>query len=134
MNEILKIIEERDLYAHLILTKIYLETKGQTNDVFRGDYNYGLESLFEDEFNEEMVLIARNYLYSEGYVEYPSAVNLTIFGRRYFENLIKSYQNINEEEVELLKTKLPDKVVTFLGLTSNVVTILDFINKFRFIQ
>jgi hypothetical protein len=117
MNEILKIIEERDLYAHLILTKIYLETKGQTNDVFRGDFNYDLESLFEDEFKNEMVIIARQYLYSEGYVEYPSAVNFTPSGRRYFENLIKSYQEITEEEA------------SFLGITANTVTIIDFFQK-----
>jgi hypothetical protein len=127
MNEILKLIEERELYVHLILSKVYLSTKGRTNEVFQGNLEADFVHLFGSEFNLDTYRTAKNFLYSENYVAYPSAIQLTVYGRRYFEDFIRNYQDINESEKEILKTELPEKVVAFLGLASSVCTIGDFI-------
>lgn len=129
MNEILKLIEERELYVHLILLKVYLSTKGRTNDLFHGNLEKDFVELFESEFNKETFLTAKNFLYSEGYVTSSASVQLTVSGRRYLENFIRNYQFIDENDRQILISKLSKKVTSFLGLASNVVTISDFLMR-----
>lgn len=129
MNEILKILEERELYSHLILMKVYLATNGRTNETFGGNLQKEFKELFGDEFDSSMFLTATQYLFSEGYVSNASATSLTTEGRTYFEGFVKNYQTITKEDKNLLLTKLPAKVTAFLGISANVVTVLDFLQK-----
>ncbi len=127
MNEILKLIEERELYVHLILSKVYLSTKGRTNEVFHGNLEKDFVELFESDFDKETFRTAKNFLYSEGYVTSPSSIQLTVSGRKYLENFIKNYQFIDENDREILISKLSKKVTSFFGLASNITTISDFL-------
>ncbi len=129
MEDILKIIEDRELYSHLILAKVYIGTKGKTNESFIGDIQKELKALFNSEFNIEMYRIALQYLYSENLVKYSNASMLTNEGRAYFESFIKNLQKANEEDIKLLNTHLPINVSKFLGLSSNIITVVDFLNK-----
>ena len=92
MNEILKIIEERELYSHLILTKVFIGTNGRTNETYKGKLITDLKQLFGDEFNLVTFNTATNFLYSKGYFNYPSCTHLTVSGRDYFENFIKNFK------------------------------------------
>nr|WP_315163577.1 hypothetical protein [uncultured Flavobacterium sp.] len=126
MNEILKIIETRELYSHLILSKVYISTHGRTNESYSGNLTSDVKKLFGDEFDLGMYNTATNFLYSEGYFNYPSCTHLTLSGRRYFENFIKNYKTLKQTDIELLQYKLPERIVDFLGISANIATIADF--------
>lgn len=129
MNEILKIIEERELYVHLILAKVYLSTKGKTNMSHNGDMYREMKELFGEEFDREMYSTAIQYLRSEDLAKGSDASHLTNYGRSYFEGFVKNYQTLEIEDKELLLKKLPKKVVEFFGFAANIITVKDFLSR-----
>lgn len=132
MNEILKIIEERELYVHLILAKLYLKTYGRTDLHYNGDIFSEMKSLFDEEFNEDVYKAASDFLISENYVKnirLDGIVSLTTYGRSYFEDFVKKYQTLTEDDNELLIKKLPKKVVEFFGFAANIITVKDFLSR-----
>lgn len=132
MNEILKIIEERELYVHLILAKLYLTSYGRTDVHYNGNIFNEMKSLFDEEFNEDVYKAASDFLISENFVKnvkLDGIVSLTTYGRSYFEGFVKSYQTIDIEDKELLIKKLPKKVVEFFGFAANIITVKDFLSR-----
>lgn len=133
MNQVLKLIQERELYVHLILFKVYLNTKGRTDKVYSGNLTKELTSLFESEFNREYFDTALQYLFTEGYTKYTSAQTLTVEGRRYFEQWIQEFAKLDESEKKLLNEKLPSKIKDFLGITKDAIVVIktavDFFNN-----
>ena len=73
MNEVLKLLNTREIYTHTILFKVYLETRGNTSVAFRGNLQLEVKELFEDDYNYDDYSTALNYLYTEGYTKYYSA-------------------------------------------------------------
>ncbi len=51
MNQILKLINTRELYVHLIMFKVYIDTKGQTSKSYNGYLQTEIKELFGDEFD-----------------------------------------------------------------------------------
>jgi len=127
MNVILKIIEDRELYSHLILVKLFISTKGMTNEVYQGNMYRDMKALFGDEFDEEMYRVASQYLRSKDLVVGANIGRLTNYGRDYLENFARSYQNITPEENEILQKKLPEKIKSFLGISADIITVGNFL-------
>ncbi len=130
MNEILKILENRNLYTHLILFKIYLSTRGRTDTFFQGDMRKDFKELFGEEFSREDYQLAEHYLESEGLTQNFSK-RLTNYGRDYFERWVTDFVNLNSEETQILETELPPKVFDFFGFTDKATKILDFVVKLK---
>ncbi len=128
MNKILKIIETRDLYIHLILFKIYLETRGKTDTPFGGDMRRDLKELFGKEYSHDKYRVAEQYLESEGFTKYNASC-YTECGRRYFEDWIRDFENLNQEEHNILQKELSPKMYEFFGLAEKAKTVLDVISK-----
>ena len=119
MNAILKIIEGRKLYTHLILFRLYIDTQGRTNESFRGNWMKELEVLFVGDFNKEMTRTAHQYLYSEGFTKYSNSQTLTPSGRGYIENWAREFSTIDESDKQILEQKLPTKVFEYLGIIAD---------------
>lgn len=128
MNEILKIIETRDLYIHLILFKIYLSTKGRTDIFFQGNMIDDFKELLGEDFNREDFQLAEHYLRSEGLTQNWSK-RLTRNGRDYFEDWIRNFENLSEEDQVRLQSELSPKMITFFGLAEKANTVLDIVSK-----
>ena len=124
MNQILKLINRRELYVHLIMFKIYLDTRGQTNQTYKGNLKSEIKELFGEEFEYDDYSTALNYIYTEGYSKFPSVVNLTSSGRSYFENWIYDFTELTEKEKTSINEKLPEKIKKYLGLTKDALVVI----------
>ena len=124
MNQILKLINTRELYTHLIMFKVYLDTKGQTNKSYNGNLQKEVQNLFGDEFDYEDFSTALNYLFTEGYTKYYSAQTLTANGRRYFEDWIYDFIELTEEEKTKINENLPEKIKTYLGIAKDALVVI----------
>ena len=81
-----------------------------------------------EDFSNENYRIAEEYLESEGYVG-DTFMGLTSYGRTYFENWIRNFEDLNLEEREQLQKELSPKMYDFFGLAEKAKTILDVISK-----
>lgn len=130
MEDILKLINKREYYVFLILSKIYIETKGQMHELlYESEIKKPMQELLGEDFDKEYFSIGIHYCFEEGYIKGISHYSLTVNGRRYFEDLLISVQNAPDEEKELLKEKLPDKVIKYLDITDKVINIGAFLAR-----
>ncbi|WKB82802.1 hypothetical protein QYR09_07135 [Cellulophaga lytica] len=130
MNEILKIIETRNLYAHLILFKIYLASKGRTDRGYSGNLRKDIQELFGENFKQEDFLIAEQYLNSKGYL-FQENYMFSDYGRDYFEDWIKNFLEIENKDIEVLESKLPGKIFNFFGIVEKGRSVLGFLNNLK---
>ncbi|WP_299183709.1 hypothetical protein [uncultured Aquimarina sp.] len=127
MNAILQIIEKRKIYTHLILFKLYIDSNGRTNQNYSGSLQSEIRVLLEDEFNLEDFNSATQWLNSKNYTRFIGATGLIDNGRDYIESWVMNFENLNQEEKEVLKEKLPEKVFHFLGIAADAYTVGTFI-------
>lgn len=128
MNAILKLLEERNLYIHIMLYKIYVSHGGMINYPPNGDLRKDIKDLMGDDFSSDNYRIAEEYLESEGYVV-DTFMGLTSFGRAYFENWIRNFENLNLDDRKELQKELSPKIYDFFGLAEKAKTLLDVISK-----
>lgn len=128
MNAILKLLEERNLYVHIMLYKIYVSHNGMIHYPPDGNLREEIKTLLGEDFSNENYRIAEEYLESEGYVV-DTFMGLTSYGRTYFENWIRNFEDLNLEEREQLQKELSPKMYDFFGLAEKAKTILDVISK-----
>ena len=128
MNQILKLIETRNLYVHLILFKIYLDTQGRTDTPFSGDMRNEIKELLGDEYTHDKFRIAEQYLESEGITQHMGSC-FTNHGRSYFESWIENFMELNDADIDKLDEELPTKVFDFFNFTDKAKTVLSFINQ-----
>ncbi|MBU2995495.1 hypothetical protein KO500_03585 [Cellulophaga baltica] len=129
MNSILKLLETRDLYIHLILFKIYLQTSGRTKiPINESDLKNEIKEIFDGDYSYQDYLTATQYLISENLVE-NSFMGLTVKGRAYFENWIKEFENLSKEDQQKLNENLSPKISKFFELTDNIVKVGTFVTK-----
>ncbi|WP_282117163.1 hypothetical protein [Cellulophaga baltica] len=131
MNQILKIVERRKLYIHLILFRVYIENEGRTDKGFHGNLQNEIQDLLNYEFKTEDYNTALEYLFSKGYTKYSNAECLTVEGRDYVENWASEFEILTVEEREELKSKLPERVVKFFKIMDKAHTVLSFIEKLQ---
>jgi len=129
MNQILKLIEKREVYNHIILFKIYLETKGNTDSFYGGNLRKDIHTLIGDDFTNEDFHNAEQYLQSSGYLRSSMSSCLTVQGRDYFERWIKDFGALTNEDKELLNKKLSAKAIAFLGITKDVAVTVGSVVK-----
>ncbi len=130
MEDILKLINKREYYVFLILAKIYIETKGQTQElIYESEIKKPMQELLGEDYDNEYFKIGIRYCSEEGYTKGRSHYSLTVYGRRYFEELLFSIQNAPDEEKEILKEKLPDKLSKYLEITDKLITIGNFLAR-----
>lgn len=128
MNEILKLLETRNLYVYLILFKIYMDHNGMTKHPYSGDLRKEIKEFLGSEYTNENYTIAEEFLKSQGYVE-DMFLGLTAQGRLHFEDWVNNFQNLNEDERKELNTALPPKAIDFFGLADKATKVLGFISK-----
>ncbi len=129
MNSILKLLETRNLYIHLMLFKIYLQSNGRTkNPINTSDLKNEIKEIFGDDYSHQDYLTAVEYLISENLVE-DIQMGLTIGGRTYFENWIKEFENLSKEDQENLNESLSPKVSKFFELTDKVSKVATLVTK-----
>ena len=128
MNEILRIIEKRELYIHIILFKIYIETEGRTDDLYGGELDKEIQTLLGENFNRNNLGTAKEYLMSEGLTKF-SCRQLTTYGRNYIEEWARDFENLSESEKQELQQKLPTEVFDFFKLAEKAKTVLSFITQ-----
>lgn len=128
MNEILRIIEKRELYVHIILFKVYIETEGRTDTFYGGNIRREIKELFGNEFNDSSLGIAKEFLMSENLAT-TSCRQLTTYGRSYIEDWAKEFETLNESEKGQLQEKLPIKIFDFFKFTEKTNNVLSFINQ-----
>lgn len=129
MEDILKLVEKRNQLVFLILAKIYVRTKGRTNEgIWESEIKSDLQKLMGDEFDAEEFNTAVQYCISEQLIN-GFSYSLTTSGRRYFENLLISLQNAPTEDKKLLKENLPEKVSKYLEITEKIITIGSFLSR-----
>lgn len=115
MNEILRIIELRELYVYILLFKIYIETEGRIDD-FCNYLERDVQLLFGEQFIYDNYLTAQEYLISEGLTN-EDGDGLTPYGRKYIEIWARNFETLTEDEKSHLQTKLPPKVFEFFKFT-----------------
>ena len=131
MEDILQIIDNRKRYVFLILSKIYIRTKGRTDEgMWEIEIETEMKKLLESDFNDVYFSVAIQYCISENYIQGYS-YGLTTYGRRYFDDLILSLQNASEEEKKILKQKLPEKILKYLEISSHAATLMSFLVQLR---
>jgi len=129
MNNILKLLETRNLYIHLMLFKIYLQSNGRTkNPINTSDLKNEIKEIFGDDYSHQDYLTAVEYLISENLVE-DIQMGLTIGGRTYFENWIIEFENLSKEDQENLNESLSPKVSKFFELTDKVSKVATLVTK-----
>ncbi len=128
MNSILKLLETRDLYIHLMLFKIYLSSNGRTKFPYNGNLQKEMKELFASEYDIETYRIAEEYLISEGLVN-DIFLGLSVKGRTYFENWIKEFENLSKEDQENLNESLSPKISKFFELTDKVSKVATLVTK-----
>ncbi|MBP0902762.1 hypothetical protein ACFSKN_07060 [Mariniflexile gromovii] len=128
MNDALKILESNELMRHIILFKLYVESKGEAlKQIF--DIKTDIINLYEDNFNNELYLINIKYLHvNKNYIN-RNATYLTFEGINYFENWIKSFEKLSEEEKLILDKKLPEKIFDFFKFSKEMTNTLSFLNQ-----
>ncbi|SEC74404.1 hypothetical protein SAMN05192540_3970 [Maribacter dokdonensis] len=128
MNSILKLLEERSLYVHIILFKIYISHNGKIKMPPIGNLRQEVKALFGTSFSKDIYSASKEYLITSGYVE-DMFMGLSLMGRNYFENWIRNFESLSEEEREKLNTKLAPKMVDFFGLAGKANTVLDIVSN-----
>ena len=128
MNQILKLIETRNLYVHLILFKIYLDTQGRTDTLFSGNMRNEIKELLGVEYTNDRFRIAEQYLESEGITQHMGSC-FTNYGRSYFENWIENFVELSDMDKAKLDDVLPTKVFDFFKFTDKAKNIVSFINQ-----
>ncbi|WP_430907512.1 hypothetical protein [Maribacter sp. 2-571] len=128
MNEILRIIEKRDLYTHIILFKIYIENEGRTDNFYGGQLDKEIQSLLGENFNRNDLGTAKEYLMSQGLTKL-SCKQLTTYGRSYIEDWARSFENLSESDKQELQQELPTEVFDFFKFAEKAKTVLSFITQ-----
>ena len=129
MKEALKILESNNLYRHLILFKLYVESNGNTNYQLKFSLlTNDIKQLFGEDFNPDFYGFSRSYLVSKGYTN-QSTTTITHKGIDYFENWIQSFKNLTDEELESIEKSLPEPIFNFFKFTKGTTTVLGFINQ-----
>ncbi|MBQ4818604.1 hypothetical protein [Aquimarina sp. MMG016] len=131
MNAILEIIETRNLYSHLILFKLYLDSKGRINDIYNGNLDSEISELLGDEFSKEYLYNAKQWLNSKGYTKYIGSRALSEYGRDYLESWILNFEKLESKDKEILKEKLPEKVFKYFGIAADAYTVGTFIQTLQ---
>lgn len=129
MNTIIKLLDQREQYNYLILSRLHIETRGRTNEAFNGNWRKELKELYGENYDEEMLRTSHQYLFSEGYTKYSGSQALTVLGRDYIESWAKDFYLIETTDREILKKELPKKVFDYLGIASNSYTVATFISQ-----
>lgn len=93
-----------------------------------GNLRQEVEALFGASFSRDIYSASEEYLITSGYVE-DMFMGLSLMGREYFENWIRNFESLSEEQREKLNTKLAPKMADFFGLAEKANTILDVISK-----
>jgi len=128
MNKILKIIEKRELYTHIILFKVYINTQGRTDEFYRGHLEKDIEELMGDQFDSDDYYTATQYLFSEGLTE-EGGFPITVSGRAYIENWANEFESLSESDREVLKKELQPKLFDFFGMAEKANTALSLIKS-----
>lgn len=111
-----------------MLYKIYVSHGGMINYPPNVDLRKDIKDLMGDDFSSDNYRIAKEYLVSEGYVV-DMFMGLTPFGRTYFENWIRNFENLNLNDRKELQKELSPKIYNFFGLAEKAKTLLDVISK-----
>lgn len=127
MNELLKIIEKRELYVHIMLFKIHIQTEGKTNN-FCSFLARDIKLLFGESFSLDDYQTAQQYLISEGLTG-EDGDQLTPYGRRYIEDWARNFYTLSSEEKNILQEKLPKRVFDFFGFMEKTNTVMSFLNQ-----
>ena len=116
MNEALRILESNELMRHIILFKIYIESNG--TPLKNIEYRRSIEDLYGESFDRALLINSKNYLTIKGLISRTN--HLTYEGLDYFENWIKSFENLTEQETEILNKELPEPIFDFLSLPNRL--------------
>lgn len=126
MNKALIILESNQLMRHLILFKLYIEGKGGSiQNVYVKE---SIKDIYGDDFDKNSYSRACKYLLNNGYTN-RSATYLTHNGIIYFENWIKSFERLTDEENKVLNKSLSEPIFDFFKFTKGTTTVLSFVNQ-----
>jgi hypothetical protein len=128
MSRALNLLESNELMRHLILFKLYIDSKGsamkRVNDIKKP-----IMELYGSDFDVEIFRDSARYLYVNKKFIDRNANELTYDGLDYFENWLKSFENVTEDDTEQLKRELPKPIFDFFNFTKKSTTVLSFLNQ-----
>ena len=127
MNLALKILNEKEFISHIILFKLYIDSKGRINKTYFGDIRKEIESLYDkNEFDIDIYNSSVSFLAMNKYTDrYSNCLKLR--GVDYFENWLRNFENLSEDDKILLKKKLPKKIFDFFDFATKTTTVASFI-------
>jgi hypothetical protein len=128
MDNALKILEKNQLYRHIILFKLYVDSNGIALKNVTNIQEPIME-LFGKKFENEAYYSNRKYLSKKGYIPPNNASHLTFEGIDYIEGFIKSFEQISDTEIKSLNKELPKPIFDFFKITSKSSDMISFINN-----
>jgi len=130
MSKVFDELEQNELMRHIILTKLYINSKGAIHVNYDGNLSKEIEFIYGDKFDQEVYRNAFSFCKRHKYISNNNMLKPD--GVDYFENWLKYFDSIPEEKRKSYLERLSEKskgVVELIKGTNSAISILEFFLK-----